>query len=83
MQVAPHIQAFFDDVTNTVSYLVSDPSTRRAAIIDPVLNFDQRSGKLASSILRADVAASLPLRWSKLSTGSMMAARRVDGSETK
>jgi glyoxylase-like metal-dependent hydrolase (beta-lactamase superfamily II) len=40
------ITAFFDEPTNTVSYLVSDPATRRAAIIDPVLDFDAKSGKV-------------------------------------
>ena len=45
MTVAPAIQAFFDEPTNTVSYLVSDPVTRRAAVIDPVLDYDHRTGK--------------------------------------
>lgn len=40
----PAIQPFFDDPTNTVSYLVSDPATRQAAIIDPVLEWDHKSG---------------------------------------
>ncbi len=37
-------QAFFDPKTWTVSYVVSDTETRRAAIIDPVLNYDFKSG---------------------------------------
>ena len=37
-------QAFFDTQTWTVSYVVADPATRRAAIIDPVLDFDFKSG---------------------------------------
>jgi glyoxylase-like metal-dependent hydrolase (beta-lactamase superfamily II) len=41
----PEIRAFFDEPTNTVSYLVWDPATKEGAVIDPVLNFDQRSGK--------------------------------------
>jgi glyoxylase-like metal-dependent hydrolase (beta-lactamase superfamily II) len=41
----PEIRAFFDEPTNTVSYLVWDPATKQAAVIDPVLNFDHRSGK--------------------------------------
>jgi glyoxylase-like metal-dependent hydrolase (beta-lactamase superfamily II) len=41
----PEIRAFFDEPTNTVSYLVWDPSNKEGAVIDPVLNFDQRSGK--------------------------------------
>ncbi len=41
----PEIQAFFDEPTNTVSYLVWDPATREGVVIDPVLNFDHRSGE--------------------------------------
>ena len=41
----PIIQAFFDEPTNTVSYLVVDPDTRQAAVIDPVLDYDHKSGK--------------------------------------
>lgn len=40
----PAIQAFFDEPTNTVSYLVSDPATQQAAIIDPVLDWDHKAG---------------------------------------
>ncbi|MCX8475852.1 MAG: MBL fold metallo-hydrolase [Sphingomonas sp.] len=40
----PLIEAFFDEPTNTISYLVGDPATRIAAVIDPVLNFDLASG---------------------------------------
>ena len=41
----PRIRAFFDEPTNTVSYLVSDPATGRGAVIDPVLDFDLASGE--------------------------------------
>lgn len=39
------IDAFFDEATNTVSYLVWDPSTMQGAVIDPVLDWDNRSGE--------------------------------------
>jgi glyoxylase-like metal-dependent hydrolase (beta-lactamase superfamily II) len=42
----PAIRAFFDEPTNTISYLVSDPATRRAAVIDPVLDYDHRDGSV-------------------------------------
>src|SRR5690606_6982464 len=45
MRAKPEIQAFFDDATNTVTYLVIDPATKRAAIVDPVLDFDADTGK--------------------------------------
>jgi glyoxylase-like metal-dependent hydrolase (beta-lactamase superfamily II) len=41
----PDVKAFFDEPTNTVSYVVSDPGTRRAAIIDSVLDYDPASGR--------------------------------------
>jgi glyoxylase-like metal-dependent hydrolase (beta-lactamase superfamily II) len=49
MQSQAHIQAFFDELTNTVTYLVSDPHTRQAAVIDPVLDYDHRSGKASTA----------------------------------
>ena len=42
---SPIIHAFFDEPTNTVSYLVADPATKQAAVIDPVLDYDHKSGK--------------------------------------
>ena len=47
-----HIQAFFDPQTWTVSYVVSDPATRHAAVIDPVLDYDFKSGH--TSTVQAD-----------------------------
>ena len=44
MSAKPHITPFFDEATNTVSYLVADPTTKNAAIIDPVFDYDHRSG---------------------------------------
>ena len=42
---SPTIKAFFDENTNTVTYVVSDPETASAAIIDPVLDYDAASGR--------------------------------------
>ncbi|MGE0851288.1 MAG: MBL fold metallo-hydrolase [Hyphomicrobiaceae bacterium] len=67
MSSAPAIRAFFDEPTNTVSYLVSDPATRRAAVIDPVLDYDHRTGKAsaksADAILAAAKTANLSIEW--------------------
>ncbi|HEV7271003.1 MBL fold metallo-hydrolase [Pseudoxanthomonas sp.] len=41
----PALHAWFDEATNTVTYVVWDPATRHAAIIDPVLDYDHRSGR--------------------------------------
>lgn len=46
MSGKPLIHAFFDEPTNTVSYIVADPATKRAAVLDPVLDYDPNSGEL-------------------------------------
>jgi glyoxylase-like metal-dependent hydrolase (beta-lactamase superfamily II) len=56
MKTKPIIRAFFDEPTNTVSYLVADPKTKRAAVIDPVLDYDHRSGKATTKSADAIVA---------------------------
>ena len=43
----PRVHAQFDEATHTVSYVVWDPATRRAAIIDPVLDYDHRTGRVS------------------------------------
>ena len=42
------IEAFFDEATNTVSYIVADATTKNAAIIDPVLDYDAASGRTST-----------------------------------
>ena len=44
MSEQPEIRGFFDEQTNTISYLVWDPATRQAAVIDPVLDYDPADG---------------------------------------
>lgn len=41
----PSIAGFFDEATNTVSYVVHDPATNEAAIIDSVLDYDAAAGR--------------------------------------
>jgi len=48
MTARASIQAFFDDRTWTVSYVISDSASRCAAIVDPVLDFDFKSGSTSS-----------------------------------
>ena len=43
----PEIKAYFDAPTNTVSYLVTDPATKKCAVVDSVLNFDYPSGTIS------------------------------------
>lgn len=62
-----HIEPFFDEATHTVSYLVWDSATASAAIIDPVLDYDHRSGQASTRSAQAmlDVLAQrgLQLQW--------------------
>jgi glyoxylase-like metal-dependent hydrolase (beta-lactamase superfamily II) len=41
----PEVSAFFDEATNTVSYTVVDPATRKCALVDSVLDYDPVSGR--------------------------------------
>ncbi len=43
--VQPDISAFFDEATNTVTYVVKDPGSTTCAIVDSVLDFDYASGR--------------------------------------
>lgn len=67
MATAPEIRAFFDDATNTISYLVWDPASKRAAVIDPVLDYDFKTGKAttraADCVLTAAKAEGLTIDW--------------------
>ena len=45
----PNVSAFFDEATFTVSYVVADPTTGRAAVVDPVLDFDPASGRTSTT----------------------------------
>ncbi|HUO55538.1 MAG TPA: MBL fold metallo-hydrolase [Rhodoblastus sp.] len=51
------ILPFFDEATNTASYLVIDKVTKKAAIIDPVLDYDHRSGKASVTSVNAMLEA--------------------------
>ena len=45
----PNVNAFFDEATFTVTYVVADPTTGRAAVVDPVLDFDPASGRTSTT----------------------------------
>lgn len=51
------ILPFFDEATNTASYLVIDKATKKATIIDPVLDYDHRSGKASVGSVNKMLAA--------------------------
>ena len=64
---AATIRAFFDEPTNTISYLVWDRETKDGAVIDPGLDWNNRSGEVdtrsADLILRAAEAEGVTIRW--------------------
>ena len=63
----PLVEAFFDQVTGTVSYVVYDEPKGRAAIIDPVLAYEPKSGRTATApadcLIRYIQKAELTLDW--------------------
>ena len=56
MSASPEIRAFFDEPTNTVTYLVWDARTRQAAVIDPVLDYDPATGEADTRSVQAVLA---------------------------
>jgi glyoxylase-like metal-dependent hydrolase (beta-lactamase superfamily II) len=46
---APVVRTFFDEPTNTASHVVHDPATRRAAIVDSVLDYDAAAGRTSTA----------------------------------
>lgn len=63
----PGVKGFFDEETYTITYVVTDPSGNGCAIIDPVLDFDQASGRTstssADSVLEYIDSNGLELSW--------------------
>ena len=64
---APVVRAFFHEPTFTATYVVHDPATKRAAIVDSVLDFDQPSGRTSTPSADAIVGhvqeAGLTVEW--------------------
>jgi glyoxylase-like metal-dependent hydrolase (beta-lactamase superfamily II) len=67
MSSKPQVETFFDPATFTASYVVHDPATLSAAIIDPVLDFTPRNGRTstrsADAMLEFIAASGLKLAW--------------------
>lgn len=45
----PDVIPLCDEATNTVSYVVVDPATRAAALVDSMLDFDPKSGRTSTA----------------------------------
>jgi glyoxylase-like metal-dependent hydrolase (beta-lactamase superfamily II) len=50
---SPEIKPFFDEATNTITYVVADPETGRCAVIDPVLDYDLAAGRTSTGSVDA------------------------------
>src|SRR6056297_975017 len=65
--IKPEVQAFFDEATNTISYIVKDPSSNACAIIDSVMDIDYAAGRItydhADELIRQIEAQGLKLEW--------------------
>ena len=63
----PEVAGFYDARTGSIQYVVTCPSTRKCAIIDPVLDFDEKSGSTrttnADFLLEYIARHSLELEW--------------------
>ena len=67
MTVKPEVKGFFDEATNTVSYVVKDPASKACAIIDSVMDIDYAAGRIsyqsADEIIRYVQEQGLNVEW--------------------
>ena len=67
LSVVPEVKGFFDEATNTISYVVKDPDSNACAIYDSVMDFDHAAGRLSfdsADKLIADIdARGLEVAW--------------------
>jgi len=67
LSIKPDVKAFFDPNTNTISYVVSDPTTKACSVVDSVLDIDYASGQItynhADEIIEYISSNHLRLEW--------------------
>ena len=67
MDITPDVMAFFDEATNTISYIVKDPGSDACAIVDSVMDIDYAAGRItythADALIAAIKAQGLQLEW--------------------
>jgi len=67
MNLKPQVQAFFDEATNTISYIVKDPTSPSCAIVDSVMDIDYAAGRItydhADALIREIETQGLKLEW--------------------
>ena len=67
MDITPDVEAFFDEPTNTISYIVKDPTSNSCAIIDSVMDLDYAAGRIthvsADLMIKRIKERGLTLEW--------------------
>ncbi|WP_171212337.1 MBL fold metallo-hydrolase [Ruegeria sp. HKCCA5426] len=67
LNTKPDVQAFFDEATNTISYIVKDPSSAACAIVDSVMDIDYAAGRItydhADALIHQIQSQGLRLEW--------------------
>lgn len=67
MDIKPLVQAFFDEATNTISYIVKDPASDSCAIVDSVMDIDYAAGRItydhADQLIAEIEKQGLKLEW--------------------
>ncbi|WP_170423667.1 MBL fold metallo-hydrolase [Ruegeria arenilitoris] len=67
LEAKPVVQAFFDEATNTISYIVKDPTSPACAIVDSVMDIDYAAGRItydhADELIRQIQDQGLKLEW--------------------
>ena len=67
MEITPEVKAFFDEATNTISYVVKDPTSTACAVIDSVMDIDYAAGRItydhADELIRYIQQNDLDLQW--------------------
>ena len=67
MSIKPEVKAFFDEATNTISYVVKDPASNACAVVDSVMDIDYAAGRItydhADQMIAFIEAEGLKLEW--------------------
>ncbi|MEM7745964.1 MAG: MBL fold metallo-hydrolase [Pseudomonadota bacterium] len=67
LSVRPEIEAFFDEATNTITYIVKDPGSAACAIVDSVMDIDYAAGRItadhADKLIEVIRERGLELQW--------------------
>jgi len=67
LAVSPDVRGFFDEATNTITYIVKDPGSNSCAIVDSVMDIDYAAGRItfdhADALIREIETQGLKLEW--------------------